>query len=453
MSIRLNVGGTLFETTPETLSPSPVLTKLISKKFKEDSRQILFIDRDPKGFSHVLSLLRDQNYPFPLKYAHELEHYGINTSIEVDEDHHKIDMNQSIDLGTCSDIPDRSPRSFLLEAFPKTIIKEDLDIRESDTNQMVENMIKSFYRFPPAAYSSSFITSNYVGHGYCFEITPGNTRADVIDNIWLYFEVEDVPLNSEGFPYAMIKEIELNIGGSRIDKQYGLLMYILRDTSIPPGVRGYLTNANRFCIPLSFFIAKDNVLPFQVYNQALLYIAFKKNLKVKKTALHVEGRILYEDLYKSIRSNKGRMDQIIHQWWRVKEKIGLLQSAKIKIDKSGILGGFIFAVKVDKQKPWKFIPISRIRFYSGTNLWLDLPIALVQMQMIQNGISSSNNFYVWNCEESTINLSKLIDVSVEVDLYPHTHEECTFFLFGKQFRKLIHVCGMTGFKYSHVNLD
>ena len=79
-TIKLNVGGKHFETTKLTIKNSTYLTSFIARWTKPN--EIPFIDRSPKIFEHVLSYLRDPNYPFPDKYVNELEYYGINHDIE-----------------------------------------------------------------------------------------------------------------------------------------------------------------------------------------------------------------------------------------------------------------------------------------------------------------------------------------------------------------------------------
>lgn len=77
-TVKLNVGGTIFETTIDTLMKCPYFQGM--KHFEEilnNVNNIHFIDRDPSAFKHVLRLLRDLNYDYPQKYLNELDFYGI----------------------------------------------------------------------------------------------------------------------------------------------------------------------------------------------------------------------------------------------------------------------------------------------------------------------------------------------------------------------------------------
>ncbi len=71
----LDVGGVTFKTTWATLIKASYFKH--SKKFAIKGK-VIFIDRDPDNFKHVLSLLRDPNYLFPDEIKYELEFYGIN---------------------------------------------------------------------------------------------------------------------------------------------------------------------------------------------------------------------------------------------------------------------------------------------------------------------------------------------------------------------------------------
>lgn len=91
--VKLNIGGTMFETTIGTLTNISVYFQgLFNGKFKGyfdekgNQSEIIFIDRDPDIFCEVLRLMRNPQYTFPSKYVSELEFYGISYSRENDKD-------------------------------------------------------------------------------------------------------------------------------------------------------------------------------------------------------------------------------------------------------------------------------------------------------------------------------------------------------------------------------
>ena len=80
--IRLNVGGTIFETTHATLMAKHepnFLAALASQHWAEAKQDELFIDRDPTFFGHILNYLR--GVPLPVSNGNvkaELDFYGLN---------------------------------------------------------------------------------------------------------------------------------------------------------------------------------------------------------------------------------------------------------------------------------------------------------------------------------------------------------------------------------------
>ena len=75
--VNINIGGQIFTTRKETLHSSVYFRALFSGEYNDDL-STLVIDRDPKIFRHVLNLLRDASYNYPLKYLSELDFYGID---------------------------------------------------------------------------------------------------------------------------------------------------------------------------------------------------------------------------------------------------------------------------------------------------------------------------------------------------------------------------------------
>jgi BTB/POZ domain len=109
--IKINVGGELFTTRKETLLSSVYLRALFSGKYNDDL-STLIIDRDPKIFRHVLNLLRDASYNYPLKYLTELDFYGIDYETDEDisplqpEEENKLEMDVThSDLYKCPTDP------------------------------------------------------------------------------------------------------------------------------------------------------------------------------------------------------------------------------------------------------------------------------------------------------------------------------------------------------------
>jgi hypothetical protein len=86
-TIKLNVGGQIFETTKETLMFSDYFKSFLTN-WSHDKE--IFIDRSPRLFEHVLCLLRDPTYPYPNDYVGELDFYQIKHNIIRKDDLEQI---------------------------------------------------------------------------------------------------------------------------------------------------------------------------------------------------------------------------------------------------------------------------------------------------------------------------------------------------------------------------
>lgn len=75
--IKLNVGGCKFETTRATLAGSEYFTKLLELSGENE----IFIDRSGILFEHVLCLLRNPDYEYPMEHIDELRVYGIHQKV------------------------------------------------------------------------------------------------------------------------------------------------------------------------------------------------------------------------------------------------------------------------------------------------------------------------------------------------------------------------------------
>lgn len=80
--IILDVGGSLFKTTKETLCKSAYFETLLSENWEGSNSEPIFIDQSPKLFKHVLCFLRDPKYRYPTKYQYLLDFYLIKYTPE-----------------------------------------------------------------------------------------------------------------------------------------------------------------------------------------------------------------------------------------------------------------------------------------------------------------------------------------------------------------------------------
>jgi hypothetical protein len=78
-NIVLNVSGRIFETKYETLIKVPYF-KHMFEGCESVPTEVIFINRSSNIFEHVLGLVIDPLYPYPKKYAFELDFYGVDYS-------------------------------------------------------------------------------------------------------------------------------------------------------------------------------------------------------------------------------------------------------------------------------------------------------------------------------------------------------------------------------------
>lgn len=93
-TVRINVGGEIFETFKSTIDRVPYFNTLFNSQFYEPGKEI-FVDRDPKIFRALLNHLRDRNNVFPKKYWQDLEYYGLDVA---DDTHYENDGNEEKEI-------------------------------------------------------------------------------------------------------------------------------------------------------------------------------------------------------------------------------------------------------------------------------------------------------------------------------------------------------------------
>ena len=86
MTVKLNVGGTKYETTKETLQMHGphMLSSLIEHEHRDYNKEYIFIDRNGCLFSYILDYLRSgivphENQELLYKICYESDFYGIES--------------------------------------------------------------------------------------------------------------------------------------------------------------------------------------------------------------------------------------------------------------------------------------------------------------------------------------------------------------------------------------
>lgn len=104
--LHLNVGGTRFSTSRQTLTwiPDSFFTSLLSGRISSlsDETGAIFIDRDPKLFSQVLNFLRTKEVLLKdvdlAALRHEAEFYGITPLVR------RLALCEDLDVASCGDV-------------------------------------------------------------------------------------------------------------------------------------------------------------------------------------------------------------------------------------------------------------------------------------------------------------------------------------------------------------
>ena len=95
-TVRLSVGGVLFETTKDTLSRSTYFNSLFNRWNNNLDNKPYFIDRSGKLFEHILGYLRNPEYPYPWKHYAELDFYGIEYDKKLIDSSNEVERKINI---------------------------------------------------------------------------------------------------------------------------------------------------------------------------------------------------------------------------------------------------------------------------------------------------------------------------------------------------------------------
>jgi hypothetical protein len=99
MNITLNLSGQIFQVPPTTLYKIPYFKNMLetcdspSGNQNGDNTQTIFVERSSHIFKHVLAFTIDPLYPYPKKYAFELDFYDITYNKHKLYDKHQVLMD------------------------------------------------------------------------------------------------------------------------------------------------------------------------------------------------------------------------------------------------------------------------------------------------------------------------------------------------------------------------
>eukprot|EP00734_Pompholyxophrys_sp_LG126_P000002 Pompholyxophrys_sp_v1_NODE_1_length_32789_cov_6.460653.p2 type:complete len:540 gc:universal NODE_1_length_32789_cov_6.460653:123-1742(+) len=273
--VTIDIGGELFCTSQETLSESSFFKSYFSRwSDNMTADQTMFVDRNPEAFKHILSYLRNNDYPLPIKFAYELAFYGIKEKIQ------EIISQQSEDR-----MSDLSP----------------LHRVDSGGGNAFESQNALIERLPNG--SCAF------GRRMEFDLNPQG----FIGKAFVQIHISDSKSTQFWCPsklmFAAIRKIELEIGGMRTCYFTGDLLYIWMRLYCSEDYKLFVEQLgkNYLIIPIDFMFSKQakelyKSMPCQLkirlesahWNELVFFDG--ENYSVIYQEPNLDIRILYQDI-------------------------------------------------------------------------------------------------------------------------------------------------------------
>lgn len=91
---RVNISEKIFEVKLTTLLKIPYF-KPILNNIEMNNANVIYVERSPAIFKHVLNYILDSNYLFPIEYQQELDYYEIEYNKLFDKDQ---DLREQLDV-------------------------------------------------------------------------------------------------------------------------------------------------------------------------------------------------------------------------------------------------------------------------------------------------------------------------------------------------------------------
>lgn len=216
--VELNIGGTLFRSTKETLSKCIYFDNIFSGKFREEVPK--FIDRNPEGFKYILSYLRGCIKNIPKKYECDINYFGI--------------MNEKNKVN-------RSPKRNKMEEVNLDGQSKDVGINGFINNSQLTSGRTSTYLY--ANPSITYMIKHYQRHTFfyidnSYKDGEFNDKAefiiekkdinggDIVYEPYLYLDLREdkIQMNEK---YELINKVELYVDNLLHDTLTGELLYLI----------------------------------------------------------------------------------------------------------------------------------------------------------------------------------------------------------------------------------
>ena len=244
--VTFNVGGELFKSLKRTLTKSLYFESFLTRW---NMKNVEFIDKSPVAFRHILSFLRNPDYPIPKEYIHELDFYLIN------QDEEEVCVNVENKYFNSDNYVPSINTTPLMQLVTNTGIISGIVGEPTNSLFRSGNPI-GFTKFEDRfneIYSSS---SCRFGQIINFNIPQ---TCDLCNKTYILFEISNIEkyqwLNLKHLVYRLAKSISLNIGGNMIDRINGEFIYVYQQ----------LFNRNDYDIFINYLGKNYLILPLYMF--------------------------------------------------------------------------------------------------------------------------------------------------------------------------------------------
>lgn len=323
--ITLDVGGTVFKTSKSTLMASGFFDAMLNGPWAETSNEDdpIFIDRDPENFRHILAILRDPQHVIPHDITYELDYFQMDWAkpkkkssslVEnlIDGEHKPMTREVFDRIFECQK---NSNSGINCGHFISTQAVGNLDI-----NRRKEIHSHGFiFPIQPEPSMSCYLRQPILPR---YPVTGINNRfkftiprqGDTVVDMVLRFQMEATEWQDDHDPrYDVISQIDLTLGGLRIDTLSGQALQLLDVVHMPSDKRRARQNIERHScivtmrIPFFFSGAKhinrqksilnqsvSSALPVVAipYREIMITIDFKIGVTIIDPVLDIEYSLL-----------------------------------------------------------------------------------------------------------------------------------------------------------------
>jgi hypothetical protein len=349
--IKLNVGGTIFETYKSTLTiGSSYFQALLGGQYllsESDSEfksldeseiqpsHLIFIDRDPEAFRAVLNYLRDPNGYIPWKYKNELDYYGIifqpQSQDPTEISTHQYGLNNTmLTLDLNAEMGNLMP---LVAVGSRN--RPHPNVPSMYYNNYVNNC--RYKKFPiKSAIQTRLIHSTAIDSGLKFIF---QNQFDLLVSIKLMVKLNmnldcGVAINYEKIRYNLFDSIAFYLGETEISRIDSRLLEALEGiylTDTQKKFNLFLDRKGEIIINLPFWISPQMPLPLLILNICSMDIRIFDPQIPEGSECFLELDGVYLDTAERQKLSKEYHKLRIHNWAQIQQSIDI-GSTDVEVD-------------------------------------------------------------------------------------------------------------------------